>query len=280
VFDHAQAPTAPLPVAPTQPDAGYDARTQWLEGQNETKLQAYAQQQVARQAVPLQASQPRNPYGWLAQRVGNVFSPAAYAAPVPQRPVPPAPPSLPSKAELNQQMQLIEKILGDVFDDRDYDTPYDQKGNSKVVAKEIKDTTRIVKAALFKTLGDTFTPQELAALQRPNLSADQQRTLAIARELNAIINQYGKKDDVLATAKGIQIIANYNTRDGVLNKDGFKRDLARFFIDQKWKAKQSDTNPSFMSQSLKKLHNRGYGKSPMMSADCVKSITMFVIYYL
>ncbi len=135
------------------------------------------------------------------------FSPAAYAAPVPQRPISPAPPSLPSKADLNQQMRLIEQLLGKVFDTHDYETPYEQKGNSKVVASEVRDTSRIIKAALFNTRGDKFTPQELVALQRPNLSADQQRTLAIAGELNKIIWQYGKKDDAMAAALGIQVIA-------------------------------------------------------------------------
>ena len=90
VFEQTQAPAEPWPVAPTQPDVGYDARTQQIEWQNEARLQAYVQQQAARQQVALSTPQPHNPYGWLAQRMGNLFSPAAYAAPVPQRPAPAA----------------------------------------------------------------------------------------------------------------------------------------------------------------------------------------------
>jgi hypothetical protein len=69
--------------------------------------------------------------------------PATRAGGVPQQA------SLPTKAELNQQMRLIEQVLGKVFDKHDYDYPYEQKGNSKVVASEVRDTTRIIKAALF-----------------------------------------------------------------------------------------------------------------------------------
>jgi hypothetical protein len=92
------------------------------------------------------------------------------------------------------------------------------------------------------------------------LSADQQRTLAIAADLNKIINQYGKKDDALATAKGIQVIANYNTRDGVLNKEGFKRDLAKFFIDQKW---VFDANKPEVTLSAVGARIHKVGESPL-----------------
>ena len=227
----------------------------------------------------LQASQPRNAYGWLAQRIGNVFSPAAYAAPVPQRPALPATPSLPSKADLNKQMRLMADALKfgildptkteaennklqdvPVFTDADYKYP---TGDSTV-----SDVTRVIKGALFNSRGDRLTLQEVeqlrAKVQSLSFSPEELKTLGIARKLNDIINQYGKKDDAMATALGIQVIANYNTRDGVLNKDGFKRDLAKYFVDQKWKAKQSDTNPSFMSQSLKKLHN--IGESPLAAS--------------
>jgi hypothetical protein len=247
-----------------------------LEGQNEARLQAYAQQQAARQAVPLQASQPRNAYGWLAQRIGNVFSPAAYAAPIPQRP---APPSLPSKADLNKQMRLMADALKfgildptkteaennklqdvPVFTDADYKYP---TGDSTV-----SDVTRVIKGALFNSRGDRLTLQEVeqlrAKVQSLSFSPEELKTLGLARRLNDIINQYGKKDDAMATALGIQVIANYNTRDGVLNKKGFKEDLARFYIDQKWVINLKNKEAILSSVGSKTLHN--VGDSPLAQA--------------
>jgi hypothetical protein len=138
--------------------------------------------------------------------------------------------------------------------------PYDQQGNTKVFAKEIKDTTRIVKAAVFNTRGDTFTLQELAALQTVKLTDEQKRTLALAKKLNAIINQYGKKNDALATAMGIQAVADANTHNGVLDKDRFKEDLAKYFIDQKW---VFDANKPEVTLSAVGARIHKVGESPL-----------------
>ena len=273
VFDQSQAPAAPWPVAPTPPDAGYDARTQWIEGQNEARLQAYAQQQAARQAVPLQASQPRNAYGWLAQRIGNVFSSAAYAAPVPAKPTAATQPPLSEKERLKQHMDLIKaafKIAEPelakpenkhaVFSPADYQQPINDK--------DVTERVAILKGALFGTRGKAFTPQEVAQLQFKILhdafSDEELRTLKLAWKLDTIIRQYGKKNDALATAMGIQAVADANTHNGVLDKDRFKEDLAKHFIDQKLKARESDTIPSPVGLGAKALHN--IGESPLAAA--------------
>jgi hypothetical protein len=263
VFDQSQAPAAPWPVAPTPPDAGYDARTQWIEGQNEARLQAYAQQQAARQAVPLQASQPRNAYGWLAQRIGNVFSSAAYAAPVPQRPVSPAPPSLPSKAELNERMRLIEDVLGRrMFDKHDYDYPYEQDSTGKklVIDSKISYGTQIIRAGILKQYSNDvtkyeFSPQEKEKLRqklKEGFTREEQQLLAKAIPLNSLLLRTDL-NDAEKTAKGIAFLARINTdHTGKLDTKQLTADLKTYFIDQ---------DPNFIGIGARAL--AGVGNCPI-----------------
>ena len=89
---------------------------------------------------------------------------------------------------------------------------------------------------VFGYRGNVLTSQQLAE-RIQKATYEEKRTLQIARELNDILvanqNKGAYRNDAWATAQGIQCIASYNTYNGKLNLDNFRRDLAKFFIDQK-----------------------------------------------
>ena len=272
-----------------------------MEGQNEARLQAYAQQQAARQAVPLQASQPRNAYGWLAQRIGNVFSPAAYAAPIPQRP---APPSLPSKADLNERMRLIEDVLGRrMFDKHDYAYPYEQDSTGKklVIDSKISYATQMIRAGIFKEYSNeatkyNFSPQEKERLRqklKDGFTPEEKTLLNLAGDLNEIILQYGKNDDAMATALGIEAVAKHSTHSATktLDVEKFTFLLQTTFIDQPYDiptgaiAKHYEVGQSPLAYALfggPRIQSQGYDekyqdKHGGVEANQAHHLAMFII---
>jgi hypothetical protein len=198
------------------------------------------------------------------------FSPAAYAAPVPQRPVLPAPPSLPSKALLTQQMRLINQVFGeDVFDKHDLEYPYEQEKvkNGKIISKKIivdpkiRYGTQVIRAIFFNKYSNednlyTFSDNEKHVLGYKSIehafTPKEQDMLAKAIPLNNLLLRTDL-NDAEKTAKGIAFLARINTdHTGKLDTKQLTADLKTYFIDQ---------DPNFIGVGAWAL--AGVGNSPI-----------------
>jgi hypothetical protein len=127
---------------------------------------------------------------------------------------------------------------------------------------------------VFGYRGNVLTSQQLAKKIQQS-TYEEKRTLQLAKELNNILVQNEQKgayrDDAWATAQGIQCIASYNTYNGKLNLEGFRKHLMLFFVDQKQDNSETakrgkelaDANVSPLASSLfGRERSKAYGWRP------------------
>jgi hypothetical protein len=154
--------------------------------------------------------------------------------------------------------------------------PTPAKANPNNVYKGSISVTEVIKATglgnypavlngVFGYRGNVLTSQQLAE-RIQKATYEEKRTLQIARELNNTLvtnqNKEAYRDDAWATAQGIQCIASYNTYNGKLNLEGFRKHIAQFFIDQPYETAKG--LPSWaIGYASKTLH--GVTESPIAS---------------
>lgn len=109
-------------------------------------------------------------------------------------------------------------------------------------------------------------PEKELAEKLQNMTPQQWRDMQIGGQLNKVLTaneKLGKsRNDAKATAEGIQIIANWNTKNGKLNVQGFRNDLGKFFIDQTFEHAKEPVTWT-IGLASKTLH--GVGESPLAS---------------
>jgi hypothetical protein len=176
------------------------------------------------------------------------------------------------KKEINKKQILLNTLLGEVFTVEEIKHPglWDDNNQSYVLDEKAQYAQAIANAILFNKRSVQLTSQDLNTYtQSQSLSPDKKRLFEISAKLNLLLNKNtsdGKyRDDARTVAIGIQVIANYNiNKDGVLNKEGFKRDLSKMFIDLKFKAQQADWHPSLEFLYGYTVHN--FNESPLAAA--------------
>jgi hypothetical protein len=143
-----------------------------------------------------------------------------------------------------------------------------QQKISKTKEEVFKQTGLDVKNPVLSAVFDSrkvLSERELVEKLK-NMTPQQWRDMQIAGQLNKVLTaneKLGKyRDDAKATAEGIQILANWNTKNGKLNVQGFRNDLGKFYIDQAFEHAKSLGSKAIGLASVT-LH--GVGESPLAS---------------